>query len=54
MIADGLMGRVGRLALVACEAFPDGRLVEIDDSYTLVPIDQPAALAERLHAFAAA
>ena len=27
------------------EAFPDGRLVEIDDSYTLVPIDQPAVLA---------
>jgi pimeloyl-ACP methyl ester carboxylesterase len=36
------------------EAFPDGRLVEIDDSYTLVPIDQPAVLAEQLRAFAAA
>lgn len=36
------------------EAFPDGRLVEIDDSYTLVPIDQPAVLAQQLRAFAAA
>jgi pimeloyl-ACP methyl ester carboxylesterase len=36
------------------EAFPDGRLVEIDDSYTLVPIDQPVVLAEQLRAFAAA
>ncbi len=35
-------------------SFPHGRLVEIDDSYTLVPIDQPAALAEQLRAFAAA
>jgi pimeloyl-ACP methyl ester carboxylesterase len=27
------------------ELLPHGRLVEVDDSYTLVPLDQPAALA---------
>jgi pimeloyl-ACP methyl ester carboxylesterase len=32
-------------------AFPDARLVEIPDSYTLVPIDQPKALATALSEF---
>ncbi len=31
--------------------YPQGRLVLIDDSYTLVPEDQPAALASALRAF---
>jgi pimeloyl-ACP methyl ester carboxylesterase len=31
--------------------FPDSRLVEIPDSYTLVPEDQPAALASHLRRF---
>jgi pimeloyl-ACP methyl ester carboxylesterase len=30
---------------------PDARLVEVADSYTLVPLDQPAALVEALRAF---
>jgi pimeloyl-ACP methyl ester carboxylesterase len=33
-------------------AFPDARLVEVFDSYTLVPIDQPKALAAALSEFA--
>ena len=33
------------------DAFPDARLVEIPDSYTLVPIDQPKLLAAHLLAF---
>ena len=33
-------------------AFPNARLVEIEDSYTLVPVDQPAALARALREFA--
>jgi pimeloyl-ACP methyl ester carboxylesterase len=33
-------------------AFPDARLVEVFDSYTLVPIDQPRALAAALREFA--
>jgi pimeloyl-ACP methyl ester carboxylesterase len=37
----------GRLA----QLFPDSRLVEIPDSYTLVPEDQPAALASHLRRF---
>jgi pimeloyl-ACP methyl ester carboxylesterase len=35
------------------ELLPDSKLVEIDDSYTLVPLDQPAALADAIRAFAA-
>lgn len=35
-------------------AFPDARLVEVFDSYTLVPIDQPEALAAALGEFAGA
>jgi pimeloyl-ACP methyl ester carboxylesterase len=30
---------------------PQGRLVEVDDSYTLVPLDQPAKLAEAIREF---
>ena len=33
-------------------AFPDARLVEVFDSYTLVPIDQPKLLAAALREFA--
>ncbi|MGZ4215455.1 MAG: alpha/beta fold hydrolase [Solirubrobacteraceae bacterium] len=33
-------------------AFPNARLVEVFDSYTLVPIDQPKALAAALREFA--
>jgi pimeloyl-ACP methyl ester carboxylesterase len=36
------------------ELFPQGRLVEIDDSYTLIPLDQPARLAEVITEFVAA
>ena len=35
------------------ELLPDSRLVEIPDSYTLVPIDQPAALAAHVREFVA-
>jgi pimeloyl-ACP methyl ester carboxylesterase len=34
--------------------FPDGRLVEIDDSYTLIPLDQPARFAQAVGEFIAA
>jgi pimeloyl-ACP methyl ester carboxylesterase len=33
------------------EAFPDARLVELDDCYTLIPIDQPQPLAAALREF---
>ena len=33
------------------ELFPQGRLVEIEDSYTLIALDQPARLAEAIRAF---
>lgn len=32
------------------QIFPRARLVEIPDSYTLIPIDQPAALAREIRA----
>jgi pimeloyl-ACP methyl ester carboxylesterase len=32
------------------DLLPQGRLVEIDDSYTLIPLDQPARLAEAMRA----
>ena len=32
--------------------FPDARLVEIADSYTLIPIDQPVELAAAIRDFA--
>jgi pimeloyl-ACP methyl ester carboxylesterase len=47
---DRLMPREHGPALAAL--FPQGRLVEIDDSYTLVPIDRPAELARLLAEFA--
>ncbi|HEX7059278.1 MAG TPA: hypothetical protein VF176_05445 [Solirubrobacterales bacterium] len=31
--------------------FPNGRLVEIDESYTLIPIDQPTRLADAIREF---
>ncbi len=34
------------------EAFPDSRLVELPDCYTLIPIDQPEALARVIREFA--
>jgi pimeloyl-ACP methyl ester carboxylesterase len=33
------------------ELLPQGRLVEIDDSYTLIPVDQPARLARHIREF---
>lgn len=36
------------------ELLPQGRLVEVDDSYTLIPLDRPAALAGAVREFAAA
>jgi pimeloyl-ACP methyl ester carboxylesterase len=33
------------------ELLPQGRLIEVPDSYTLVPLDQPARLAEIIGAF---
>ena len=33
------------------EILPDGRLVEIADSYTLIPLDQPGELAASIRAF---
>jgi pimeloyl-ACP methyl ester carboxylesterase len=36
------------------DAFPNSRLVELSDCYTLMPIDQPEALARELAAFVAA
>lgn len=33
------------------ELLPQGRLVEIDDSYTLIPLDQPAQLAQAIREF---
>jgi pimeloyl-ACP methyl ester carboxylesterase len=36
------------------ELYPNGRLQIIDDSYTLVPIDQPAVLAEAITEFVGA
>ena len=36
------------------KAFPSASLVEVEDSYTLIPIDQPGLLAEKLGAFASA
>lgn len=35
-------------------ALPQGRLVEIPDSYTLIPIDQPQALSNEIRSFATA
>jgi pimeloyl-ACP methyl ester carboxylesterase len=35
------------------ESFPDARLVELPDCFTLIPMDQPLALAREIRAFAA-
>ena len=39
------------LARLAAELLPDARLVEIEDSYTLVPEDQPVRLAGAIREF---
>ncbi|WP_433782074.1 alpha/beta fold hydrolase [Actinomycetospora sp. CA-101289] len=36
------------------DLYPDGRLVEIPDSRTLVPVDRPAELAAVIDGFVAA
>ena len=36
------------------ELLPNGRLIEIDDSYTLIPLDQPQQLAKNIREFARA
>ena len=36
------------------ELLPHGELVEVDDSYTLIPLDQPVALARHIKDFVAA
>ena len=33
------------------DLLPDGRLLEIPDSYTLIPLDQPAQLADAIREF---
>ena len=33
------------------ELLPAGRLVEVEDSYTLIPLDQPGRLAETIREF---
>ncbi|WP_030898979.1 alpha/beta fold hydrolase [Streptomyces sp. NRRL F-5126] len=48
---DRLMPRAHGPRLAAL--FPDARLVELDDTYTLIPIDQPHRLAELLRDFTA-
>jgi pimeloyl-ACP methyl ester carboxylesterase len=35
------------------ELVPDARLVEVDDSYSLIALDQPLALARAIRAFVA-
>jgi len=35
------------------ESFPDGRLVELDDCFTMIPLDQPRTLAEAIREFLA-
>jgi pimeloyl-ACP methyl ester carboxylesterase len=34
------------------ESFPNSRYVELPDCYTLIPLDQPAALAREIRQFA--
>jgi len=46
VLLPGLMD-ASRLA----ELLPQGRLVEIPDSYTLIPLDQPARLGEAIQRF---
>jgi pimeloyl-ACP methyl ester carboxylesterase len=33
------------------ELLPQGRLIEVDDSYTLIPLDQPTRLAQIMRKF---
>jgi pimeloyl-ACP methyl ester carboxylesterase len=33
------------------DLFPQGQLVEVDDSYTLIPLDQPAKFAQIIQEF---
>jgi len=33
------------------DLLPDGRLVEITDSYTVIPLDQPRQLADAVRVF---
>ena len=33
------------------ELLPQGRLVEVEDSYTLIPLDQPASFAGAIREF---
>lgn len=67
--ATAALGRFDRPALVVwaaedrvmppehgrrlAELLPQGRLVELDDSYTLIPLDRPGPLAEAIGAFVA-
>jgi pimeloyl-ACP methyl ester carboxylesterase len=67
LAATGALGRFDRPALIAwasedrlmpvehgprlAELLPQGRLVQIADSYTLIPEDQPAELAAHIRAF---
>ena len=46
---DRVMPRIHGSQLA--DLLPNGRLVEIDDSYTLVPLDQPIRLASEIRAF---
>ena len=46
---DRIMPRAHAPQLAA--AFPNSRLVEIADTYTLIPIDQPALLADHIRGF---
>lgn len=50
--AEGKMmpNRCGR---ALADAFPDSRLVELPDCYTLIPVDQPERLAASIRAFIA-
>jgi len=48
-IEDRLMPRAHGQRLV--ELFPDARLVEIADSYTLIPEDQPRGVAGAIRRF---
>jgi pimeloyl-ACP methyl ester carboxylesterase len=46
---DRIMPPAHGLRLAA--AFPSSRLIEIADSYTLIPVDQPALLADHIREF---
>jgi pimeloyl-ACP methyl ester carboxylesterase len=46
--------RVLRAAAVSARLLPEARLVEVADSYTLIPLDQPARLAALIRDFISA